>query len=186
MPCRSRTTNRSAACGATCRTQKAALSSDGSLGRAAPKYLHAWANMSGNVSPCPHTIVAARSANSPASPALATASLGSAPTPEPQVVAGSGVTGTPPYPALTWGAGGGAEASEAVASARLAGLLADRAATIVCGHGETLPDMLAQACRYFGAALPSEPSLDKAAFWVLHVAPHAAERFVVLERHGIG
>src|SRR6266498_905476 len=89
-------------------------------------------------------------------------------------------------PALTWGAGGGAEASEAVASARLAGLLADRAATIVCGHGETLPDMLAQACRYFGAALPSEPSLDKAAFWVLHVAPHAAERFVVLERHGIG
>jgi 8-oxo-(d)GTP phosphatase len=72
-------------------------------------------------------------------------------------------------PALTWGARPGFAASEAAARARLAGLLADGAATIVCGHGETLPHLFAQACEQFGVPVPADPSLAKAAFWVLHV-----------------
>ncbi len=87
-------------------------------------------------------------------------------------------------PALIWGADGDAAAVEAAARARLAGLLADRAATIVCGHGETLPKLLAQACAYFGAPAPADASLDKAAFWVMHVPLQASGASgPVLERH---
>src|SRR6266581_1081099 len=72
-------------------------------------------------------------------------------------------------PALTWGAGEDGVGIESAARARLAALLADHAATIVCGHGETLPKLLAQACAYVGAPVPSDAALDKAAFWVMHV-----------------
>ncbi len=93
-------------------------------------------------------------------------------------------------PALIWGATRGVTSSEAATRARLAGLLTRGAPTIVCGHGETLPNLLAQACEHLGAPVPDDPALAKAAFWVLHVAPPAAAPpaaagLVALERHGV-
>lgn len=89
-------------------------------------------------------------------------------------------------PALSWGAGESTAFSDEAAHTRLAGLLADGVATIVCGHGETLPHLLAQACTHFGASVPTDPSLAKATFWILHVAPCEAAPLVAMEWHSVG
>ncbi|MGE5290530.1 MAG: NUDIX hydrolase [Micromonosporaceae bacterium] len=76
-------------------------------------------------------------------------------------------------PAFNWGAAPGTASAEPATRARLATLLDDRVPTIVCGHGETLPDLLAQACGQLGAETPGDPELGKGEFWVLHVARKA-------------
>ena len=53
---------------------------------------------------------------------------------------------------------------------RLGELLADGLPMILCGHGETLPPLYAQAVTYFGAGPPADLSLAKGSFGVLHVA----------------
>ena len=80
----------------------------------------------------------------------------------------------------------------AAARTRLGELLADGLPMILCGHGETLPPLYAQAVTYFGAAPPADVSLDKGSFSVLHVAgaPPAAgaggaPSLVATERHGV-
>lgn len=89
-------------------------------------------------------------------------------------------------PALSWGAGDSAGARDEAARARLASLLTDGSPTIVCGHGETLPHLLAQACAHFGASVPRDASLAKATFWILHVAPREAAPLVAMEWHSVG
>ncbi len=49
----------------------------------------------------------------------------------------------------------------------VARLLADGVPTLVCAHGENIPQLLGGACEYLGAKRPSDPSLPKAGFWVL-------------------
>ena len=49
----------------------------------------------------------------------------------------------------------------------VARLLADGVPTLVCAHGENIPQLLGGACEYLGAKPPSDPSLPKAGFWVL-------------------
>jgi 8-oxo-(d)GTP phosphatase len=88
-------------------------------------------------------------------------------------------------PALIWGGGPGTASAEATTRVRLTALLDDRVPTIVCGHGETLPDLLAEAYAHLGAEMPGEPPLDKAAFWVLHVAHPASAPLIVTELHGV-
>jgi 8-oxo-(d)GTP phosphatase len=88
-------------------------------------------------------------------------------------------------PALIWGATPAVASAGATTRARLTALLDDRVPTIVCGHGETLPDLLAEACTHLGAEIPGGPPLDKAAFWVLHQAHPASVPLVAAERHGV-
>jgi len=84
-------------------------------------------------------------------------------------------------PALTLFTAGGA-----APSARLGELLADGLPMILCGHGETLPSLYAQAVRRFGALPPADPSFAKGSFSVLHVArtDGAAASVVAIEQHG--
>ena len=84
-------------------------------------------------------------------------------------------------PALTLFAAGGA-----APSARLGELLAGGLPMILCGHGETLPSLYAQAVQRFGATPPADPSFAKGSFSVLHVArtDGAAAFVVAIEQHG--
>ncbi len=84
-------------------------------------------------------------------------------------------------PALTLFAAGGA-----APSTRLGELLADGLPMILCGHGETLPSLYAQAVQHFGAVPPADPSFAKGSFSVLHVArtDGAAASVVAIEQHG--
>jgi 8-oxo-dGTP diphosphatase len=53
---------------------------------------------------------------------------------------------------------------------RFAELLAEGLPSIVCTHGELVPELIERACDELGAAPPVEPRLGKGAFWVLQVA----------------
>jgi 8-oxo-dGTP pyrophosphatase MutT (NUDIX family)/phosphohistidine phosphatase SixA len=88
-------------------------------------------------------------------------------------------------PALSWGASRDTTSAEAATRARVTALIDGRAPTIVCGHGETLPDLLAEACTHLGAEIPAGPPLDKAAFWALHVAHPATPPLIAAERHAV-
>ncbi len=81
----------------------------------------------------------------------------------------------------------------AVPRLRLGELLADGLPMILCGHGETLPPLYAQAVAYFGAEPPADLSLEKGSFGVLHVAGAAGAApapgvmsLVATEQHDIG
>jgi 8-oxo-dGTP diphosphatase len=53
---------------------------------------------------------------------------------------------------------------------RLAELLADGVPTIVCTHGELVPELVSRACEELGAGTPEQPKLSKGGFWVLQTA----------------
>jgi 8-oxo-(d)GTP phosphatase len=59
-------------------------------------------------------------------------------------------------------------------------LLADPAPTIICTHGELVPDLVDGGCEQLGARGPEETALRKGEFWVLHVAD---DRLASFERH---
>jgi 8-oxo-(d)GTP phosphatase len=66
------------------------------------------------------------------------------------------------------------------AGGRFVRLLADELPTLVCTHGELVPDIIARACETLGAPAPEDPKLPKGGFWVLHTA---GGTLVSLERH---
>jgi 8-oxo-dGTP diphosphatase len=63
---------------------------------------------------------------------------------------------------------------------RFAELLAERVPTIVCTHGELVPELIGRACEELGVADPVEARLPKGGFAVLHTAGGA---LVSAERH---
>jgi 8-oxo-(d)GTP phosphatase len=70
----------------------------------------------------------------------------------------------------------------------LSGLVAERRPAVLCLHRENLPDVLAAACAALGApaAVPADPALPKAGFWVAHAsagAGRAASELAALERY---
>ena len=66
------------------------------------------------------------------------------------------------------------------AGARFARLLAEETPTMVCTHGELVPELIGRACEKLAADPPEDPRLPKGGFWVLHVA---AGTLVSAERH---
>jgi phosphohistidine phosphatase SixA/8-oxo-dGTP pyrophosphatase MutT (NUDIX family) len=66
------------------------------------------------------------------------------------------------------------------AGARFARLLRDERPTLVCTHGELVPEIIGRACEKLEAAPLEEPRLPKGGFWVLHVAKGA---LISAERH---
>jgi 8-oxo-dGTP pyrophosphatase MutT (NUDIX family)/phosphohistidine phosphatase SixA len=73
-----------------------------------------------------------------------------------------------------------AVSDSARAADALRALVAEQVPTVVCTHGELVPNMIAGASRALGAAVPDDPGLRKGAFWVLHVA---GEELATAERH---
>ena len=69
------------------------------------------------------------------------------------------------------------------AADQFAALLAENLPTIVCTHGELVPDLLERAAKELGAEPPEEPALRKGGFWVLQVA---AGSLASAERHHLG
>ncbi|PRY00517.1 NUDIX domain-containing protein [Allonocardiopsis opalescens] len=65
---------------------------------------------------------------------------------------------------------------------RTAELLAEQRPTILCTHGELVPEIITQVCEHLGAAAPEEPNLRKASFWAVHMAD---SRLAAIERHAI-
>lgn len=63
---------------------------------------------------------------------------------------------------------------------RMAELLADDLPTLICTHGELVPDVVGHAFAELGAEPPDDLSLRKGGFWVLQVA---AGHLVSAERH---
>ncbi len=66
------------------------------------------------------------------------------------------------------------------AAGRYVQLLADAVPTLVCTHGELVPDLIGRACEVLGAPPPEDAHLPKGGFWVLHTAAGA---LVSIERH---
>jgi 8-oxo-dGTP diphosphatase len=66
------------------------------------------------------------------------------------------------------------------AGGRFAQLLGDAVPTLVCTHGELVPDLIARACGALGATPPEDAKLPKGGFWVLHTA---GGTLVSVERH---
>ncbi|HZE38472.1 MAG TPA: NUDIX hydrolase [Stackebrandtia sp.] len=66
------------------------------------------------------------------------------------------------------------------ATQRLCELIGLRTPTIVCGHSDQITDMVNAACQAFGAQPPDDPTLRKAAFWVLHPA---GSRIVAVDQY---
>lgn len=66
------------------------------------------------------------------------------------------------------------------AGSRFVRLLADEVPTLVCTHGELVPELIGRACEKLRATPPPDPRLPKGGFWVLHVA---AGSLVTAERH---
>lgn len=57
--------------------------------------------------------------------------------------------------------------------------------TVVCTHGELVPDLVEEGLTRLGAPVPRQLGLGKGAFWVLHVSVPGGE-LVSAERHGVG
>jgi 8-oxo-dGTP pyrophosphatase MutT (NUDIX family) len=64
--------------------------------------------------------------------------------------------------------------------ARFVQLLAEEVPTLVCTHGELVPEVICRAYEKLQATPPEDPRLPKGGFWVLHVADGA---LVSAERH---
>lgn len=63
-----------------------------------------------------------------------------------------------------------------------AGLIREGRPTVVCTHGELVPDLMTEALARLGAPLTQQCGLRKGAFWVLHVSDDGEPAGV--ERHG--
>ena len=63
---------------------------------------------------------------------------------------------------------------------RFTELLAEQMPTLVCTHGELVPELIVRACAELGADPPEDPRLSKGGFAVLHTADGA---LTALERH---
>ncbi|GAB3220415.1 NUDIX hydrolase [Glycomyces halotolerans] len=63
---------------------------------------------------------------------------------------------------------------------RLEELIDEGRPTVVCGHGETIGDLVEHFCDRLGAAAPEDPSLSKGAFRVFHTV---GGRIVATEHH---
>jgi 8-oxo-(d)GTP phosphatase len=68
------------------------------------------------------------------------------------------------------------------AGTRFAELLAEETPTLVCTHGELVPDVIGRAYEKLQSPPPDDPRLPKGGFWVLHVAGGA---LVSAERHRV-
>jgi 8-oxo-(d)GTP phosphatase len=66
------------------------------------------------------------------------------------------------------------------AGGRFSRLVGEDRPTLVCTHGELVPELIGRACEALGAPVPEDPRLPKGGFWVLHVADGA---LVAAERH---
>jgi 8-oxo-dGTP diphosphatase len=66
------------------------------------------------------------------------------------------------------------------AGGRFARLLADGVPTLVCIHGELVPELIARGCEKFGAVPLEDAKLPKGGFWVLHTA---GDTLASAERH---
>jgi 8-oxo-(d)GTP phosphatase len=66
------------------------------------------------------------------------------------------------------------------AGGRFVQLLGDRLPTLVCTHGELVPELVGRACEALDAEPPHDPRLPKGGFWVLHTAGGS---LVSAERH---
>lgn len=71
-------------------------------------------------------------------------------------------------------------AASKAAAGRFVQLLADGEPTLVCTHGELVPDIIRRACERLRATPLEDPRLPKGGFWVLHVADGS---LVSAERH---
>lgn len=91
-------------------------------------------------------------------------------------------TGMRTEPAFTVGRGG---RGNEVARAREAftRLLDDGLPTVVCTHGELVPELLTEALTRFDAPSPQRRGLRKGSFWVLHVSVDGA--LAAVERHHV-
>jgi 8-oxo-dGTP pyrophosphatase MutT (NUDIX family)/phosphohistidine phosphatase SixA len=54
-------------------------------------------------------------------------------------------------------------------------LLADPRPTVACSQGHTIPDLLTRTAKALGAEVPSDTSVRKGGFWVLHLHDGASE-----------
>jgi 8-oxo-(d)GTP phosphatase len=66
------------------------------------------------------------------------------------------------------------------AGGRFVRLIGEGLPTLVCTHGELVPELIGRACEALGAPAPEDPRLPKGGFWVLHVADGA---LASAERH---
>jgi 8-oxo-(d)GTP phosphatase len=66
------------------------------------------------------------------------------------------------------------------AAARLDGILDAGEAAVICGHGETVTELIGHLCRRLDAAAPADTGLAKGSFWVFHT--HAG-RLAGVEQH---
>lgn len=64
-----------------------------------------------------------------------------------------------------------------------AGLVAEGRPTVVCTHGELVPDLMTEALTRLGSPLTQQRGLRKGSFWVLHVSADGEPAGV--ERHGV-
>ena len=71
-------------------------------------------------------------------------------------------------------------AASKAAGGRFVQLLGDRLPTLVCTHGELVPELVGRACEALDAEPPQDPRLPKGGFWVLHTAGGS---LVSAERH---
>lgn len=72
------------------------------------------------------------------------------------------------------------EAASKETGARFVQLLAEETPTLVCTHGELVPEVIGRAYEKLQAPPPADPRLPKGGFWVLHVADGT---LVSAERH---
>ncbi|MEU3306746.1 NUDIX domain-containing protein [Nocardiopsis sp. NPDC006832] len=85
-------------------------------------------------------------------------------------------------PAFTVG-GGGREHEVARAREAFARVLDEGLPTVVCTHGELVPELLTEALTRFDAPLSQQRGLRKGSFWVLHVSVDGA--LAAVERHHV-
>ncbi len=70
----------------------------------------------------------------------------------------------------------------AAARAAFARVLEEKVPTVVCTHGELVPELMRDALRQLGAPVSQQLGLRKGAFWVLHVWT-ADRTLAAIERH---
>jgi 8-oxo-dGTP diphosphatase len=71
-------------------------------------------------------------------------------------------------------------AASKMAGGRFVQLIGEGAPTLICTHGELVPEVVGRAYEALGADGPEDPRLAKGAFWVLHTAGGS---LVSAERH---
>ncbi|THV41880.1 NUDIX hydrolase [Glycomyces buryatensis] len=67
-----------------------------------------------------------------------------------------------------------------LATDRVDQLIAVGEPAVICGHGETMDELINHFCHRFGAQAPDDPALEKGSFWVFHTA---GDKLVATEHH---